>query len=130
MPEEEKKEQIKKKCIVYFKTGFLRGVFFGERFDSLDSCCAIFEEVFLHTGNDKSTSWDKNTLLNRVETGLNFVKQESKLMVFFCGKPIKFCSWCGQAVDVQERRNVLLERKFKTVPDGYQEIAPGEGRDK
>lgn len=116
-----------KKCVVYYKIGFLEGRYFGERFDGFEPCCGMFEEVFLRTGNEKNGSWDKNTLLNRVESGINFIKQESRLMILMCGKPIQFCPWSGHAIEVQNLRQVALKRKFKTIPDGYQEVDPGEG---
>ena len=125
--QEEKPEE--KKCLVYYKVGFLEGKFFGERFDGIYPCCAAFEEMFFHTGNEKYKFWDRNTLFEEVKTGVGLVKVDGQLMVVIFGKPIQFCPWSGHAVEVKKLREVKVQKKLKAVPDGYREAEPTEGWD-
>ena len=122
-------ESKTKKCVVYYKKGWRPDAqFAGEKFDQLNTCCATFEETFYQTGNTKNTSWDQSNLFDE-KPGLNFLKKEGVLNIFFCGKPIQFCPWCSCAVEVQKSREVTVKQKTKEVPDGYEEAVLVEGWD-
>jgi len=129
MPEEQERGRLEK-CLVYYKSGWLapEARFYGERFDRLETCCEMFEKMFLNTGNQKNTDWG-NSYLFDAKPGINFLKQNRIVNIFFCGEPIKFCPWSGHAIEVKKSRDVKIIEKFKLVSDGYKELNLSEGWD-
>ena len=129
MSEELKDGQSEKKCTIYFKMGWLQGKSFrGYRFDRLEACCEVFGKIFSTTGNEKNCSWEVNTLFDE-KPGLNLLRRDGEINVFFCGEAIKLCPWSGHAIEVKKSRDVTVQQKMKTVPDGYEEIDLPEGWD-
>ena len=125
MPEEQKE----KRCVIYFKMGWLQnGHFFGHRFDRLDTCCEGFEKTFFQTGNPKNPSWNVNTFLDE-KPGLSLLLRSGERSLLLGGQKIFSCPWCGQAIEIKKSRDVSVQPKMKEVPDGYEEIDLPEGWD-
>ena len=131
---EEKKEEQEKKCVIYYKKGWVK-VWFdqvearqlkGEKFDRLESCCEVFEGAFLKTGNTKNTSWDISTLFDE-KPGLCFLKKGSVLGLFLFGLSVGFCFSCGAKIQLKKSREVMIKDKMKQVKDGYEEKELKEG---
>ncbi|OGN31319.1 MAG: hypothetical protein A3I92_00150 [Candidatus Yanofskybacteria bacterium RIFCSPLOWO2_02_FULL_43_10b] len=101
-----------KKCLIYYKVGWKSiGFCCGERFDRLETCCEMFERMFLSMGNEKNTDWN-NSYMFDAKSGLNLLKKDSKVGLFLCGESIKFCPWCGHAIEIKKSREVMLVQKF------------------
>ena len=102
-----------KKCLIYYKIGWRWSQRkFGERFDRLETCCELFKKMFLNTGNPKNTSWDVSNLFD-AKPGLNLLKKAGEIGLFLGEEPIRFCPWCGQAIEVQKSREVTVAQKYE-----------------
>ena len=114
MPEEQAK-----KCLIYYKVGWITSTAkFGDRFDRIDPCCEMFEKMFLHTGNEKSSSWSISTLFDE-KPGLNLLRRAGKVGLFLCGERMGFCPWCGHPLEVQKSREVTVKQKTREMGGGY-----------